>query len=136
MDELNIKEIKEKLTPLFGEKGLELILIFGSIAKGKGNKKSDIDIGFLFEKPVDILDLTNRVIQLLKTDNIDVVDLHRAGPLLKLSAILNGKVLYEKKTGAFNEFQSLTFRIYVDTKKLRKAQEKVIQHFLMEKKLL
>lgn len=136
MSELSIKKIKEKLAPLYCEKGLQLVLLFGSIANEKGNKESDVDIGFLFEKPVDILDLTNRVIQLLKTDNVDVIDLRRSSPLLRFSAILKGKVLYEQRPGIFNALKSLTFRIYVDTKKLRITQEKAIQQFLIERKLI
>lgn len=136
MAEFSIEKIKEMLAPLYYEKGLQLVLLFGSIANEKGNRESDIDIGFLFEKPVDILDLTNRVIQLLKTDNVDVVDLCHASPLLRFSAIRKGKLLYEQRPGIFNAFQSLTFRIYVDTKKLRKTQEKAIQQFLIERKLI
>ncbi|MEM3036346.1 MAG: nucleotidyltransferase domain-containing protein, partial [Thermoplasmata archaeon] len=93
MAEFSIEKIKEMLAPLYCEKGLQLVLLFGSIANEKGNRESDIDIGFLFEKPVDILDLTNRVIQLLKTDNVDVVDLCHASPLLRFSTIRKGKLL-------------------------------------------
>ena len=93
-------------------------------------KKSDIDLAFLFDKPVDILALTNRVIRLLHTDDVDVVDLKCASPLLKFSAVKNGKLLYERERGMFNEFYSLAFRMYVDTKKLRDAQATAIKQFL------
>jgi predicted nucleotidyltransferase len=136
MTKFNIEEIKDKLAPLFNEEGLRLVLLFGSVASGKEYQESDIDLGFLFDKPIDILVLINRVIQLLKTDRVDVIDLRRASPLLKYSAIRQGKVLFEQTPGLFNIFQSLTFRIYVDTKKLRDAQEKAIHNFLGERGLI
>jgi len=135
MTKFNIGEIKDSLTPLFNEEGLRLVLLFGSVALGKESQKSDIDLGFLFDKPIGILGLTNRVIRLLRTDRVDVIDLSRASPLLKHSVIRTGKALFEKTPGLFNIFQSLTFRIYVDTKKLRDAQEKAIHNFLEERGL-
>jgi predicted nucleotidyltransferase len=130
---LSIEGIKDRLTPLFKDEGLKLVLLFGSAVLGKVHKKSDIDLAFLFDKPVDILSLTNRVIRLLHADNIDVVDLMRAGPLLKFSVVKNGRLLYERQPGMFNEFYSLAFRMYVDSKKLRDAQEIAIRHFLKER---
>lgn len=132
MPELTIGEIKNRLAPLFNEEGLQLVLLFGSVAIGKENPKSDIDLGFLFDNDIDLLFLTTRVIQLLRTDRVDVVDLRRASPLLRYSAIRTGKVLFERIPGLFNTFQSLIFRIYIDTKKLREAQEKAIHYFLEE----
>ena len=76
------KEIKSKLSPLFKERELRLAILFGSAVSGKVHSNSDIDIAFLFEKPVDILELTNTVIRLLHVDNVDVIDLRKASPLL------------------------------------------------------
>jgi predicted nucleotidyltransferase len=132
----SVDEIKEKLTLLFEEEGLQLFLLFGSVVSGKVNPQSDIDLAFLYDGPVDILALTNRVIRLLHTDNIDVVDLRRANPLLKLSAAKQGVLLHERSPGLFNSFYSLAFRRYVDTKKLRDAQGKRIKNFLEEKGLI
>ena len=135
MTKFNIEEIKDSLTPLFNEESLRLVLLFGSVASGKECQESDIDLGFLFDKPIDILGLNNRVIRLLRTDRVDVIDLSRASPLLKHSVIRTGKALFEKTPGLFNIFQSLAFRIYVDAKKLRDAQEKAIHNFLEERGL-
>ncbi len=132
---ISVEEIRKRLLPLCGDKGLQLILLFGSAVSGKIHARSDIDLAFLFEKPADILALTNRVIRLLHTDNVDVVDLRRASPLLKFSAVKSGMLLYEKEPGLFNEFYSLAFRRYVDTKKLRDAQAVSIRQFLKSRGL-
>ncbi len=128
--EISIEDIKNRLEPLLKEEGLQLVLLFGSAVTGRMHKRSDIDLAFLFDKPVDILLLTNKVIRLLHADNVDVVDLRHASPLLKFSIVKNGALVYEKEQGIFNEFYSLAFRRYIDTKKMRIAQTKAIKHFL------
>lgn len=132
---LSIQEIREKLTPLFDDKTLRLALLFGSAASGKRHSQSDIDVAFLFDRPVDIVMLANDVIRLLRTDKLDVVDLRRASPLLKFAVAEKGMLLYEREKGLFNEFYSLAFRRYVDTKKLRDARETVINNFLQSRGL-
>lgn len=132
---LSVEEIKDRLAPLFQEDGLKLVLLFGSTVTGNTHRQSDIDIGFLFDGEMDTLVLTNKVIRLLKTDNVDVVDLNRASPLLKFSASRNCQVLFEKRPGVFSVFSSLAFRRYVDTKKLRDAQHLVVKDFLHERGL-
>jgi predicted nucleotidyltransferase len=119
----SIDEIKERLKPLFKEEELELILLFGSVASRISHKKSDIDLAFLFDKPLDILALTNKVIKLLHTDNVDVVDLKRANPLLKFSIAKNGKLLYERSPGLFNEFYSFAFRRYIESRIFSKKKD-------------
>ena len=127
---ISIEEIRHRLKPLFQDKALQLALLFGSAASDKMHKQSDIDLAFLFDTPADVLALTNNVIRFLHTDTIDVIDLRRASPLLKFSAMKNGVLIYEREPGIFNAFYSLAFRIYVDTKKLRDAQANTILNFL------
>jgi len=129
---LTEEEIKSRLSPLFEGKRLRLVILFGSAASGKTHRNSDIDIAFLFEKSVDILELTNTAIRLLHNDNVDVIDLRRASPLLKFSAVKKGKLLFEKTPGEFNEFYSLAFRMYVDTQKLRDGHAEFIKNYLKE----
>ena len=127
---LSLGEIRESLAPIFEEEGLQFILLFGSAAQEKRHKQSDIDLAFFYDRPVDIIELTNKVIRLLHTDSIDVIDLSRASPLLRFSAVKNGKILYAKTPGVFHRYCSLAFRMYADSKKLRDAQAKAIRHFL------
>ncbi len=122
-------EIGRLLLPLTRQEDLQLIILFGSLAKGTLHPRSDIDLAFLFDHPVDPLHLTNRVVQLLHTDRVDVVDLRRTTPLLAFSAAKNGRVLYERSPGIFNIFYSHAFRRFIDTAKLREAQAQAIRSF-------
>ena len=132
---LSPEEIKTRLSPLFGREELRLVLLFGSAASGRTHRGSDIDLAFLFDAPPDILELTNDVTRLLHTSTVDVVDLQRASPLLTFAAVQGGTVLFERSPGIFNEFYSLAFRRFVDTKKLREAQATYIHSFLEERRL-
>lgn len=131
----SLEQLRENLAPLYGDSSLQLVLLFGSVASQRTHRRSDIDLAFLFDKPVDILSLTNKVIRLLHSDSVDVVDLRRASTLLKYSAARTGKVIYEQRPGAFAGFCSLAFRMYADTKKLRDARERVIEGFLASRGL-
>lgn len=132
---LSISDIKDRLAPLFDDEGLSLIILFGSMASGAVHAQSDVDIAFLYGRKVDILELTNRASMLLGTDRIDVVDLRHAAPLLKFAVARTGQILYERSPGVFSDFYSLAFRRYIDTKKLRDAQEGSVRMFLAERGL-
>jgi predicted nucleotidyltransferase len=134
-ESLSPGEVKERLSLLFDREELRLVLLFGSAATGRTHRGSDIDLGFLFDTPPDIIELTNDVTQLLHTSAVDVVDLRRASPLLAFAAVEKGTVLYERSPGLCNEFHSLAFRRFVDTKKLREAQATYIHSFLEERGL-
>ncbi len=130
-----IDELKDKLAPLFEEERLQVVLLFGSHASGRPSPESDIDLGFLYDGPVDLLDLTNKVTRLLHTDRVDVIDLRRASPLLSFSAARQGKPLYVRSAAQLHAFYSLSFRRYVDTQKLRDATLTAIQRLITEKSL-
>ena len=124
------KDLRKKLSPLCTDKSLRFIVLFGSQAKGKRHVKSDIDIGFLFDVPPDLIELTNIVNRLLQTNKVDVADLGKASPLLRYAAAKNGILLYEREPGLFTRFFSLSYRMYVDTRKLREARDRRIEAFL------
>ena len=126
---LSFDEIRCLLSPLTRGMDLQLIILFGSLVKGRIHPQSDIDLAFFFDQPVDILHLTNQVVRLLHTDHVDVVDLRRTSPLLAFSVAKNGQIIYERAPGIFTAFYSLAFRRYADTAKLREAQSQVIRSF-------
>lgn len=127
------QEISEKLVPFFDRGEVRLVLLFGSVASGRVHQRSDIDLAVLLEGDADILAVTNGIIRRLGTDRVDVVDLKRASPLLKVSVARTGRVLYEKTPGLFSEFRSLAHRMYADTKKLRDARAMSLKNFLRER---
>ena len=124
------EKITEALRPLMCRPDIQLIIHFGSTARGATHRDSDIDVGILAVEAFDPIGMTNEISGYLGTSCVDVVDLRRASPLLALEALRHGRLLYESRPGNYAAFYSLALRRYVDTAKLRVAQQQAIGNFL------
>jgi predicted nucleotidyltransferase len=83
---------------------LELLLLFGSRARGDSHAGSDWDFGYLAGPELDPYDLLARLALLLGTDWIDLVNLNRVNGLLRFRAASEGKTLFESRKGVFERF--------------------------------
>jgi predicted nucleotidyltransferase len=110
------------------EIGARLIVLFGSAARAGGTPR-DLDIGILSDLPLDAVAATNRLLQLLAIQEVDVTDLRRADPLLLALAARDGVPLFEAEPGAFAAFASLAARRFADTRKFRAAEREEVQAF-------
>ena len=77
--------------------GLDLLLLFGSRARGDASVQSDWDLGYLASADVDISGLRAAIVELLDTDGVDLVDLSRAGGLLRYRAARDGVVVFQAR---------------------------------------
>ena len=109
---------------------LELLVLFGSQASGRATRRSDVDVAISCAGPADLDAAYLALAPRIGSDRLDLVDLRRAGPLLAFQIARHGVLLFERRPGAFREFQSLASRRYCDTAKLRRAQQRAIQVFL------
>lgn len=83
--------------------GLELAIIFGSMARGKAGPASDLDVAVLGQ--VDAFELAGRL-SLATGREIDVVDLASA-PIPLLDAIIrDGIVAFERERGVEGRFRA------------------------------
>src|SRR3989304_1431662 len=105
---------------------LRLLVLFGSVARGRVRSKSDVDVGVLCDGPADLDICYVALAPRLATHRLDLVDLRRAGPLLAFEVARTGRLLFERRPGAFREFQSLASRRYCDTEKRRRARPRAI----------
>ncbi|KKU84958.1 MAG: polymerase beta domain protein region protein [Parcubacteria group bacterium GW2011_GWA1_47_9] len=81
MDTDKTKKLKEIAT----QYGLQLVILFGSQAKGVTHKESDVDIAYAGARPLDIDSEARLIVALAPifgTDHIDLVDMHRASALI------------------------------------------------------
>ena len=104
---MDIENIKPKIAKLAEKYGLSLVLLFGSQATGKTHPRSDVDIAYLSEKPVDLMEesaISVALMDIFKTSFIDLVSLRNASPLLQKEIADNATVVYESKKSLFNEF--------------------------------
>ncbi len=90
--------------------------VFGSAQKGQIRPGGDLDIGVLFvSKPSfdEQLDLLGNLQQALQFEDIDLVPLNEANPILRFEAI-SGRAVFCRDAGRRAEFASLTAREYED----------------------
>jgi predicted nucleotidyltransferase len=125
----SVEGLREALAPLWREGGHRLIVLFGSTAAGTSSSSSDLDLAFLPKGEMDALAVTNAVIRATHCNEVDVVDLSRADPMIRIQVARGGVVLYSEDDTTFPEFCSLAFRSYVDCEKLRKAQRRALDLF-------
>jgi predicted nucleotidyltransferase len=89
---------------------------FGSAQSGQVGAESDVDIGILVESTLSLdeqLDLLANLQKALQFEDIDLVVLNEANPILRFEAI-SGRSLFCRDAGQRAEFASLTAREYED----------------------
>ncbi|WP_069648848.1 type VII toxin-antitoxin system MntA family adenylyltransferase antitoxin [Caloranaerobacter ferrireducens] len=91
-----------------------LIIIFGSAAKKRLRKDSDVDIAFLSDKYFDdyeIFMISQELADVLNRD-VDLIDLNKATTVLKAQIIGNGKIIYSKDDRKVSEYRIRVLKEY------------------------
>ncbi|MBT8364449.1 MAG: nucleotidyltransferase domain-containing protein [Deltaproteobacteria bacterium] len=92
--------------------------LFGGLVKGKPQPLSDVDIAvYLAENlslPTVKLDILGKLIDILQTDEIDLVVLNTAELPLIINVLKSKKVIVEIDPFARHTFESLAMRKYFD----------------------
>ncbi|HOV79007.1 MAG TPA: nucleotidyltransferase domain-containing protein [Bacillota bacterium] len=132
-----------KLRDFFNSRAeLTALYIFGSHAAGKAGPLSDIDLAFLVD--YSLIDeknypygyqsfLTGEMMKLLGTNDIDVVILNTAPPLLKFQILKNGDILFSRSDAKALEFYVKTFNEYQDIRPLLAVQNMYLSRRLGKK---
>lgn len=93
-----ITYIKNRLPDVCKKEDIGFVGLFGSIAKGKGTKKSDIDLLVRFYKRKSLLDIVRieRELSEMLKRKVDLLTESSISPYLKNVIISELKVLYER----------------------------------------
>lgn len=126
---MDITELGTRIRPLAEAEGLDLVVLFGSAARGQDDAE-DLDLAVRGGEALDLVALTNRLTTTLATQEVDVADLRIADPVMLLSVAEGGVPLYEAESGGFARFQSLAARRFFDTRKFRDMERSEIRDFL------
>jgi predicted nucleotidyltransferase len=106
--------------------GLELLVLFGSRARGDSREGSDWDLGYL--GAVDENALRAELTRALGTEAVDLVDLGRAGALLRFRAARDGRAMFESAPGAFDDFRVRAATFWCDAQPvLARAYGRVLE---------
>ena len=87
-----------------GYEDLDLVVLFGSRARGDATIKSDWDVGYLAGRQFDREAFLADVVVTLGTERVDLVDLQRAGGLVRFRAARDGRPLFQRAPAAFAHF--------------------------------
>lgn len=118
-----IKKNKNKLDIIFKENNVVLAYVYGSVAKGKENSLSDIDVAVLFPEKVkksDYLDLrikiAGKIDRALKIYKTEVICLNQAPPFLRHEAVYSGINICCADNNIKRDFEFKTLQEYEDFK--------------------
>lgn len=94
--------------------GIVLLVLFGSRARGEARHDSDWDFAYESAGDVDRLALMASLAEVLKCDDVDVVDLRRASGLLRFRVAREGLLVFEAAPGIFDRFRFAAARFWFD----------------------
>jgi predicted nucleotidyltransferase len=99
--------------------------LFGSFGKGRPLPLSDVDIAIFLKEPTDFLEkrmeILGALMDLLRTDEIDLVILNKAPLTLRMKILESKKVVVDHIPSRRHLFESLTIREYFDFSMVEKA---------------
>jgi hypothetical protein len=118
----------DELKAIFIKHGVILAYLFGSHAEGRARLSSDVDIAVLLPHDMMPLKTFDKQFKLmaeledaLAVNEVDVVILNEAPPLLAFEVVKHGKVLYEDPvTRPAVDFAARTISVYADTAYFRR----------------
>lgn len=94
--------------------GLEVLLLFGSRARGDAHTRSDWDFGYLAAGEIDVATLLGALVEIVGSDRIDLADLRRASGLLRYRAARDGHLLYEARPRLAERFRLEAAQFWCD----------------------
>ncbi len=128
---MEVKIDKEKIAEVAKKHGLALLVLFGSRARGDERQKSDFDVAYSSVKNLSLHEENQMAVELhevLKTINVDLVNLHHTGPLLLKKITEEGIPLYEIRQSVFNQLYLYALRIFRESKNLNILRQVYVLH--------
>ncbi len=124
---INLKEIAKIL-----EKHEEILFayLYGSIARGEANKKSDIDIGIFLKKdfksdPFYEVKIAEEIENSLNLKNVEVIVLN-GKPIRFLNQVLRyGKLIFSRDEKTRISFETYVTKSYIEFKKYYEEYDKM-----------
>lgn len=116
-------EAGDALAALCEIEGIELLVLFGSAAREESDP-ADVDLAVRFANGVegDTLSVLARLYEVTGYENVDLLDLRRAGPLARDRALSGGRLLYQAAPGLFANAQIAAMMERLETAELRRVE--------------
>lgn len=127
LSESRYSEIKE----LAEKNNLDLVVLFGSQAKGTAHKESDIDIGIYSKLELNLDDkiqLGHDLSLIFQNDNVDISIISYFSPLLSLQILKDAKVLYERENGIAATLKFYSWKLFAESKPFRDRSYAILKN--------
>lgn len=117
------EKIGQKIKEIAMNHGLDLVMLFGSYAKGRAIEESDIDIG-IFSK-TSILTLEDQIVlnkefsELFKDNKIDISIISSNNPVLMYNILKYGKILYTTENKLIDMLKLYAWKLLAESKSFR-----------------
>lgn len=129
-----VEQLKTRICKVARDR-LEILTayLFGSVLTVEN--PGDIDIAVLIDdKLVNKkkypygyeADLSSHVMDALRKDQVDVVILNRASPIISMQVLRKGEKVFERSPRATNDFFVRTISLYFDLKRVRRPIERSV----------
>ncbi|OGI16801.1 MAG: hypothetical protein A3J63_02010 [Candidatus Moranbacteria bacterium RIFCSPHIGHO2_02_FULL_40_12b] len=126
---IDVELLKPKIAEAGKKHNLKLVVLYGSQARGKAKKGSDIDVAVLGEKPLsfeEVVDLINEFADIFKVREMDVKSLHKTSPFFLYQVVKNGILLYGDEH-EYNLFKLYAIRSFQEGKKFRNLRDVLLK---------
>lgn len=123
------RKIIKKLAESYG---IKVAIVFGSVAKGKEGKKSDIDLAILADKKFYEEKFSDFVYGLMEAEaveqkEIEVVPISGENPLLLYNIFNDGVPVYIKSESEYDSLRSWAHFIYEDSRRFFFGREELLK---------
>gem|GEM_PF-604210 len=124
VDMSTVGKLTGKISDLCRRYDISLFYIYGSLSNDKMKTLSDIDIAIMpptrkYSLEV-FLDITNKLQTIFGREDIDIVELDKASPSLRMHILTEGKLIYSRSMSDKANFRFKTISDYLSTNNLRK----------------
>jgi predicted nucleotidyltransferase len=124
------KKVQIQINEFCKKNEINLLVLFGSFIKNKHKIDSDLDVALLSKKKLNKLKLIVQL-ELIFQKEIDIVSLTFAtDPLLRYEIFFSGKPVFENSIGLFEEEKLKSWKLYIDTKKIRDLRDQSIKKYI------
>lgn len=132
----NLERYEPALEETFRHHGVVLAYLYGSQARGNAGPLSDVDVAVMFDPAVPedarfhrLLCLMSELSGVFHRNDVGVVDLASAPPLLRHRVYYEGRLIYCADDAARVRFETRALRDYVDTEPLRRIKRKYVSQY-------
>jgi predicted nucleotidyltransferase len=100
---------------------VRVLTVFGSTAQG-APKPADLDVAVAFQPGVtpDVLALLEELVSLTGVEQVDLLNLDRAGPVARERGLVGAIPLYESEPGAYATTQMAAMTTRMETERFRR----------------